>query len=139
MAATTSSPQTGWKAAEFDLEGTDRRHHRLAEVCGPKPSPATLVPRLPAASARRMAHSAAGHPLRFAMATRASGWTKSQFRCYIELGCAIGGRSVAFEVRYLAKAGSHGLAEAIGLLIIKGDTDGPVRYVPPNITQCRLA
>ncbi len=36
MAATTSSPQIGWKAAEFDLEGTDGRHHRLAEVCGPK-------------------------------------------------------------------------------------------------------
>ncbi len=36
MAATTSSPQIGWKAAEFDLEGPDGRHHRLAEVCGPK-------------------------------------------------------------------------------------------------------
>ena len=36
MAATTSSPQIGWKAAEFDLEGTDGRHHRLAEVCVPK-------------------------------------------------------------------------------------------------------
>jgi len=36
MVATTSSPQIGWKAAEFDLEGPDGRHHRLAEVCGPK-------------------------------------------------------------------------------------------------------
>ena len=36
MTAMTSSPQIGWKAAEFDLEGTDGRHHRLAEVCGPK-------------------------------------------------------------------------------------------------------
>ena len=36
MAATTSSPQIGWKAAEFDLEGPDGRHHRLAEACGPK-------------------------------------------------------------------------------------------------------
>jgi peroxiredoxin len=36
MAATTSSPQFGWKAAEFDLEGTDGRHHRLAEACGRK-------------------------------------------------------------------------------------------------------
>ena len=36
MAATTSSLQIGWKAAEFDLEGTDERHHRLAEACGPK-------------------------------------------------------------------------------------------------------
>jgi peroxiredoxin len=36
MAATTSLPQIGWKAAEFDLEGTDGRHHRLAEACGPK-------------------------------------------------------------------------------------------------------
>ena len=36
MAATTSSPQIGWKAAKFDLEGTDGRQHRLAEACGPK-------------------------------------------------------------------------------------------------------
>ena len=36
MAATTSSLQIGWKAAEFDLEGTDERHRRLAEACGPK-------------------------------------------------------------------------------------------------------
>jgi peroxiredoxin len=36
MAATTSSPQTGWKAAKFDLEGTDGRQHRLAEISGPK-------------------------------------------------------------------------------------------------------
>jgi peroxiredoxin len=36
MAATTSSPQIGWKAAEFDLEGTNGRHHRLAEARGPK-------------------------------------------------------------------------------------------------------
>ena len=36
MASTTSSPQIGWKAAAFDLEGTDERYHRLAEACGPK-------------------------------------------------------------------------------------------------------
>ena len=36
MAATISSPQVGWKAAAFNLEGTDGRHHRLAEARGPK-------------------------------------------------------------------------------------------------------
>jgi len=36
MAATISPPKVGWKAAEFNLEGTDGRHHRLAEARGPK-------------------------------------------------------------------------------------------------------
>jgi hypothetical protein len=45
------------------------------------------------AAFRRMAHPTAGHPLRFAMATRASGWTKSQFHCYIKPGSENGARS----------------------------------------------
>jgi hypothetical protein len=40
-----------------------------------------------------MAHHTAGHPLRFAMATQASGWTKTPFRCYMKPGRAIGSRS----------------------------------------------
>jgi len=32
---TSTSPQIGWKAAAFDLEGTDGRRHRLAEARGP--------------------------------------------------------------------------------------------------------
>jgi len=35
MVSTTSSPQIGWKAAEFDLEGTDGRDYRLADASGP--------------------------------------------------------------------------------------------------------
>ena len=57
---------------------------RISEIDGYK---------LPAASSGSMAHPAAGHPLRFAVATRASGWTKTQFRCYIKPGCVNGGRS----------------------------------------------
>lgn len=35
--ATTSTPTTlGWKAQDFDLEGTDGRRHRLGDVRGPK-------------------------------------------------------------------------------------------------------
>jgi hypothetical protein len=37
----------------------------------------------------------AATPARFAIATRASGWTKTQFRCYIKPGCANGGRSLS--------------------------------------------
>lgn len=36
MAATTSPPQVGWKAAAFNLEGVDGRHYRLADARGPK-------------------------------------------------------------------------------------------------------
>src|ERR1700758_1397488 len=36
MAETTTAPRTGWKAADFELEGTDGRRHRLADVRGPK-------------------------------------------------------------------------------------------------------
>jgi peroxiredoxin len=36
MAATTSPPQVGWKAADFNLEGVDGRHYRLADARGPK-------------------------------------------------------------------------------------------------------
>ena len=43
MAATTSSPQIGWKATEFDLEGTDWHHYRLADVCGPKGTLVVLI------------------------------------------------------------------------------------------------
>jgi peroxiredoxin len=36
MAETSTAPRTGWKAADFDLEGTDGRRHRLAELRGSK-------------------------------------------------------------------------------------------------------
>jgi len=37
MTTTTStSPRIGWKAAAFDLEGTDGQRHRLGEARGPK-------------------------------------------------------------------------------------------------------
>jgi peroxiredoxin len=36
MAETGTAPRTGWKAAGFDLEGTDGRRHRLADLRGPK-------------------------------------------------------------------------------------------------------
>jgi peroxiredoxin len=36
MAPTTSPTQIGWRAAEFNLEGTDGRHYRLADARGPK-------------------------------------------------------------------------------------------------------
>ncbi len=36
MAATTSPPKVGWKAAEFNLEGVDGRHYRLADARGPR-------------------------------------------------------------------------------------------------------
>jgi peroxiredoxin len=32
---TSTSPRIGWKAAAFDLEGTDGKRHRLAEARGP--------------------------------------------------------------------------------------------------------
>jgi peroxiredoxin len=36
MAEASTAPRTGWKAAGFDLEGTDGRRHRLADLRGPK-------------------------------------------------------------------------------------------------------
>jgi peroxiredoxin len=36
MAGTSTAPRIGWKAADFDLEGTDGRRHRLTELRGPK-------------------------------------------------------------------------------------------------------
>jgi peroxiredoxin len=36
MAEATTAPRAGWKAADFELEGTDGRRHRLAELRGPK-------------------------------------------------------------------------------------------------------
>jgi peroxiredoxin len=35
MAATSSAVDLGWKAADFDLEGTDGRRYRLTEARGP--------------------------------------------------------------------------------------------------------
>jgi len=35
MAATTPATNLGWKASDFNLEGTDGRHYRLADVRGP--------------------------------------------------------------------------------------------------------
>ncbi len=57
------------------------------------------------AAFRRMAYPTAGHPLRFAMATRASGWTKSQFRCYIKPGCANAARSSVGLVLHRSNVG----------------------------------
>ena len=36
MATTTPSADLGWKAADFDLEGTDGARHRLADIAGPR-------------------------------------------------------------------------------------------------------
>src|SRR3546814_8972177 len=36
MATTTPSVDLGWRAADFDLEGTDGARHRLANVAGPR-------------------------------------------------------------------------------------------------------
>jgi peroxiredoxin len=36
MAVESTQAALGWKAAEFDLEGTDGRRHRLADARGPK-------------------------------------------------------------------------------------------------------
>jgi hypothetical protein len=42
---------------------------------------------------RHLVSLAAGHSLRFAMAPQASGWIECRFHCYMEPGCANGGRS----------------------------------------------
>ena len=34
--ASTTTPPLGWKAEDFDLEGTDGKRHRLADLKGPK-------------------------------------------------------------------------------------------------------
>jgi peroxiredoxin len=34
--ASTTTPPLGWKAEDFDLEGTDGKRHRLADLRGPK-------------------------------------------------------------------------------------------------------
>jgi peroxiredoxin len=34
--ASMTTPPLGWKAEDFDLEGTDGKRHRLADLKGPK-------------------------------------------------------------------------------------------------------